>query len=170
MKKQKMNTANIITGSRIVCSVLLLFFPISSPVFWVLYLTAGITDMIDGTVARRLGTADEAGARLDTAADFIFVAVCLVRLLPVMKLPVWIWAWTGCIAAIKVCSMITSVARYHRIAAEHTRLNKLTGFLLFLFPLMCFTLSPIYGAGIICAVATVAAAEEWHIIRNKKVV
>ena len=43
--------ANIITGSRILFSIALLFFPTFSPAFYALYLAAGITDMIDGTFA-----------------------------------------------------------------------------------------------------------------------
>ena len=43
--------ANIITGSRIVFSIALLFFPPLSSAFYVLYAAAGLTDMIDGTVA-----------------------------------------------------------------------------------------------------------------------
>ena len=40
--------ANIITGSRIVFSIALLFFPPLSSAFYVLYAAAGLTDMIDG--------------------------------------------------------------------------------------------------------------------------
>ena len=43
--------ANIITGIRIVCSIALLFCPLFSQAFYALYITAGISDMIDGTVA-----------------------------------------------------------------------------------------------------------------------
>ena len=43
--------ANIITGCRILCSILLLFVPAFSPLFYILYLVAGFTDMIDGTIA-----------------------------------------------------------------------------------------------------------------------
>ena len=61
--------ANIITGIRIVISAVLLFCPVFSPAFLALYITAGITDRIDGAVARRTAAVSEFGARLDTAAD-----------------------------------------------------------------------------------------------------
>ena len=51
--------ANIITGSRIVFSIALLFFPPLSSAFYVLYAAAGLTDMIDGTVARKTNTVTE---------------------------------------------------------------------------------------------------------------
>lgn len=45
--------ANIITGCRIVCSIFLLCSPVFSNVFYILYLLAGFTDMVDGLVARK---------------------------------------------------------------------------------------------------------------------
>lgn len=69
------NTANIITGLRIVFSLAILFFPPFSPMFYILYGSAGLTDMIDGTVARKTNTVSASGEKLDTIADFIFVTV-----------------------------------------------------------------------------------------------
>lgn len=99
--------ANIITSIRIICSIALLFSPAISPVFYVLYIVAGFTDMIDGTVARKTNTASEFGSKLDTIADFIFVVACLIKLLPVMDIPVWLYAWIGIIALIKIINAIS---------------------------------------------------------------
>ncbi|MGX8773452.1 MAG: CDP-alcohol phosphatidyltransferase family protein, partial [Bacillota bacterium] len=74
--------ANIITGIRIVCSIALLFVPVFSSGFYALYLIAGFSDMIDGIVARKTGTASDFGSKLDTVADIVLVAVCLIKLLP----------------------------------------------------------------------------------------
>ena len=57
--------ANIITFLRIILSVALLFCPVFSPVFLVLYIVTGVSDMIDGLVARKTGTVSEFGSRLD---------------------------------------------------------------------------------------------------------
>ena len=78
--------ANLITGIRVLASVGLLFCPALSPSFFALYLLAGLTDMIDGPVARKTHTATAFGAKLDTAADILFAAVCLVKLLPVLNI------------------------------------------------------------------------------------
>jgi CDP-diacylglycerol--glycerol-3-phosphate 3-phosphatidyltransferase len=74
----KKHIANIITGSRIVLSLPLLFLPLSSAWFYALYLLCGFTDMIDGTVARRTNSASEFGARLDTVSDFVSMVVYVV--------------------------------------------------------------------------------------------
>ena len=63
--------ANIITIIRILCSIALLFFPAFSPVFYVLYITAGVSDMVDGWFARRTHTVSELGAKLDTIKDIL---------------------------------------------------------------------------------------------------
>ncbi|MBQ6866890.1 MAG: CDP-alcohol phosphatidyltransferase family protein, partial [Clostridia bacterium] len=65
--------ANLITILRILASAALLFCPALSPAFFAVYIFAGVTDMLDGFVARRTGTASDFGAKLDTAADLIFV-------------------------------------------------------------------------------------------------
>ena len=67
--------ANFVTSLRIVFSLIMLYFPVFSPGFYACYLLAGITDMVDGSVARRFGTESEFGEKLDTVADTIFVAV-----------------------------------------------------------------------------------------------
>ena len=50
----KKHIATIITGSRIVFGLTLLFLPLSSAWFYVFYLLCGLSDMVDGTVATEL--------------------------------------------------------------------------------------------------------------------
>lgn len=100
------NTANIITGSRIVFSIVMLFFPVFSPLFFVFYLLAGFSDTIDGTIARKTNTASEFGAKLDTVADLILVVACAVKILPYMQITLWLWIWIGLIALIKLITFL----------------------------------------------------------------
>ena len=127
--------ANIITGSRMVISVFLLFCPVFSPAFFTLYIAAGASDMIDGAVARKTGTASEPGSRLDTIADIVFAAVCLIKVLPVFDVPVWLYVWLAVIAFIKAANIAAGYIRHKRFISVHSLLNKLTGLLLFVFPL-----------------------------------
>ena len=99
--------ANIITYCRIIFSVLMLLFPVFSPEFCLCYLLAGFTDMIDGTIARKLGTASEYGEKLDTVTDIVFVAAAIYKLLPVINISMFIWIWTGLIAVIKLINIIS---------------------------------------------------------------
>lgn len=157
--------ANAITGVRIVLSVALLFCPALSPAFLVLYLTAGITDMIDGAVARRTGTVSAFGAKLDTIADIIFVAVCLIQLLPVLRVPDWLYIWIAVIAVIKLANIAAGYIRQKAFITVHSIINKVTGGLLFVFPLTLSLIDLKYSAAVVCAVATVAAVYEGYLIQ-----
>ena len=157
--------ANAITGVRIVLSVALLFCPALSPAFSVLYLTAGITDMIDGAVARRTGTVSAFGAKLDTVADVVFVAVCLLKLLPVLRVPVWLCIWIAVIAVIKLANIAAGYIRQKAFITVHSVINKVTGGLLFVFPLTLSRIDLKYSAAVVCAVATVAAVYEGYLIQ-----
>ena len=163
------NIANIITGSRIIFSIAILFVTALSPMFYTLYGAAGLTDMIDGTVARKTNSATAFGAKLDTIADFIFVTICLIKLIPILDIPIWLYIWIAVIAIIKVINIISGAVIYKKLIALHTVMNKIAGTLCFLLP---FTLSFIelkYSAIVVCAAATFAAVQEGHYIRTGKV-
>lgn len=158
--------ANIITCSRIPAGIALLFFPPFSVPFYVLYLAAGISDMIDGAVARATKNVSRSGAKLDTVADLVLVAVCMIKLLPVIRVPGWIWVWTGMIALIRIINYISGYVVHKRFVALHTVMNKVTGVLLFLLPLTVSFLDMKFTAAAVCAVATFAAIQEGHFIRT----
>ena len=51
--------ANVITGLRIFVSMGLLYSPVFSPVFYLLYPIAGLSDTADGIIARKTGSVSE---------------------------------------------------------------------------------------------------------------
>ena len=158
--------ANIVTGFRVLVSIALLFCPVFSPAFCMLYLSAGLSDMIDGTIARKTNTVSDFGAKFDTVADFIFVVVCLIKLLPVTSLPAWLCVWIVMIALIKISNIISGYIAQRKLTAVHSIMNKVTGVLLFILPLT-FSIVPLkYSAIPVCLVATFAAVQEGHIIRR----
>lgn len=158
--------ANIITFVRVVCSVAILFCPALSTPFYILYITAGFTDMIDGTVARRTGTVSEFGSKLDTAADFVLVAVCLIKLIPVLDIPLWLLIWIAIIALIKIINVISGFVMRKKLVVAHTLMNKVTGVLLFILPLTLSFMDLKYSGAFVSTVATFAAIQEGHIIRT----
>ena len=66
--------ANIITGIRILFSFILLFTKIFSPTFYTVYIIAGISDVLDGLVARKLNLQSSFGEKLDTVPIFALLA------------------------------------------------------------------------------------------------
>ena len=160
--------ANIITGSRIVFSLPLLFIPLSSAWFYVFYLFCGLSDMIDGTVARKTKSTSEFGARLDTVSDFVFMTVALIKFVPHFHIPVWLWIWIGIIAMIKLGNAAWGFVRTKKLISPHTVLNKVTGLLLFLLPVTISFIELTYTLPFVCAVATVAAIHEVYDTYSEK--
>ncbi len=151
---------NLLSVLRILLSLLLLAVqPLSNVFFW-LYTACGLSDALDGFIARKFNAASVLGAKLDSVADFILTAVLIVKLLPVVQ-PSWlIIVWIGGIAFIRLTSMLIVYLKYKTIGMLHTSGNKMTGFMLFLFPFLLLLMSPKILMGIICAAATVSALEE----------
>ena len=164
----KKHIANIITGSRIVLSLPLLLIPLTSAWFYALYLLCGLSDMVDGTVARRTSSASEFGARLDTVSDLVFMSVALIKSVPHFHIPVWLWIWIGIIAMIKLGNAVFGFVRTKKLTSHHTVLNKVTGLLLFLLPVTISFVDLTYTLPIVCTLATVAAIHEVYDTYSEK--
>ena len=165
MKKQ---IANIMTSCRILLSITLLFCPVFSVGFYCIYILCGFTDMVDGTIARKTNTVSEFGARLDTTSDYLFFTVTLIKLLPVIHIPKWIWVWIVIIAIIKIFNVILGFAYTKKLISLHTVMNKITGLLLFLLPPTLQFIEIKYSFAVVCIVATIAAIGELCYIVNVK--
>lgn len=134
--------------------------------FWVIYGLCGISDMLDGYLARKLHAESKAGAVLDSVADICFVACCAIKLIPVLQIPSWLWIWAGVIVLIKLVNQVSALAVYKRLCFPHTLANKLTGLMLFLsVPMTFWSIVPI---ATVAGIATFAAIQEGHFIRTGK--
>ena len=158
---------NILSASRIaLCLPLLLVEEMTMP-FWVLYVIAGKTDMLDGFLARRWDVESKFGARLDSLADFVFVLVVGYKLFPWLKMPATLWMMIGLIALVKILNAISSYVVKRKIEFLHTKANKLTGFLLFIGMMTVGQSYFIPVAWVIACIALFAAIQEGHFIRSK---
>ena len=145
--KHKLTMANALSVLRIILSVALLAPPALSPAFLVLYAAAGLTDMLDGFVARSTKTETVLG-------------------LEAGSLPAWLWAWVTFIAVVKVANVVSGLVMRKRLVMPHTVVNKVAGFvaLLVLFAIPTFgVVAPSIPA---CVVTTLAAVQESHLIRT----
>ncbi|MBO7300807.1 MAG: CDP-alcohol phosphatidyltransferase family protein [Tidjanibacter sp.] len=121
---KRAHIANIITGLRILGAVLLLFFPLFSLGFYITFLLCGVSDMIDGMVARKTNSTSSFGAKFDTAADLVFMAVVCCKLLPSILIPQWLWVWIIIIAVVKVSNIVLGALRRKTLVSVHSVLNK----------------------------------------------
>ena len=153
---------NIISVIRMAGTVWLLFMKPLSPLFMVVYTLTGVTDALDGAIARKYGTTSELGAKLDSIADLLFYTVILIRIFPVMwvTLPKVIWVAVAAILVVRGCAYATFARKYHHFASLHTYLNKATGIMVFGVAYMIRTPVAIPYCWSVCAVAMLASLEE----------
>ena len=160
--------ANALTVSRILLSFLLPFLtPLKTP-FLLVYAVCGITDALDGFIARRTHTISKLGARLDSLADLVLIASIIISLYPVILFPPGTIVWILVIATIRIAAAAVSRVKFKTFASLHTYLNKMTGLLIFLFPFMIPVFSAALPIWIICGAATVSAVEELLIQTTSK--
>lgn len=145
----------------------MLFCPVFSRAFYALYITAGVSDMVDGTIARKTGTVSEFGSKLDTVADFVLVVVCMIKLIPVIQMSTWLLVWIIMIAVIKAINLISGYAMRKEMVVLHTAMNKVSGVMLFMLPLTLKVIDLKYSGSVVSAVATFAAIQEGHYIRTR---
>ena len=158
--------ANMITCIRMICSIVLVFCPAFSVSFYVLYVLSGVSDMLDGIVARHFKTVSDFGSKLDTVADLIFCLVCFIKIISVLKFERWMFIWIFVIALIKLINLISAYVVQKRFVACHSNLNKLTGVLLFCLLITIKVIDLRYSMVVIGIVATLAAIQEGHLIRK----
>ena len=165
------NLPNIITLSRIILSLSLLGTHTFSQSFFAIYTYCGVSDVLDGFLARKLNLSNEKGARLDSIADIIFYGVTAFKICPslcgVLTSP--IWCIIIAVALLRIISYIVAMIKYHQFASLHTYMNKLTGLLIFTVPYIIAQPFAISACMIISIVALLAALEELviHISENQ---
>ena len=167
----KMNIPNCITAARIIGTAVLLFLPPLTVLFFVIYTFCGISDVLDGWVARKTNTTSEFGAKLDSIADLLFYALVIIRLLPVLwkLLPTWIWYFVGGIVLVRLIAYLTAAVKFHRFASLHTKMNKITGAAVFLLPYFLALPCAAAYCFIVVGIACVSSVEELvlHICRKE---
>ena len=170
-KGHRWNPADTVTSVRMAASLVMLALPLRSAWFLAVYTLAGLTDALDGWLARKTGTASAFGAMLDSMADLVFYGVLLLRLFPVLRqaLPAAIWYAVAAVVLVRLVSCGAAAVKYHRFAFLHTWLNKLTGGAAFLLPYVLALSTGVTYSWFVCALALAASSEELaiHLCRNE---
>lgn len=169
MSNNVVNIPNTISIIRLILSpCLLLTAPLSLP-FFILYSIIGISDVADGFIARKYNLVTNLGAKLDSIADIVFVAVFLIIFIPILKFKIWMWIVCGIVLLLKMTSTIVVFAKYKKIAFLHTIMNKICGIVLFFVPFLLLKIDSETVIISIFAVTLLAATEELIInILSKK--
>lgn len=154
--------ANTISISRIISAIILGFVVPLSSAFYLFYSYCGITDILDGAVARKTHTESKGGAFLDSIADIVFLIVAAVRLLPLLLdvVPRWSLILGVIIAAIRILAYVVGAVKFRRFTALHTISNKAAGAVLFLIPYLLLSVDINILVVAVCVLTGISALEE----------
>lgn len=127
------NVPNLITCLRMLLSIALCFLLAHRVAFVVVYAVCGISDAVDGWLARRLGLATPLGAKLDSIADFLFFGVSLYAMLYLLRdtANVLVLILLCLVAAVRLLNLLITRRKFGQWGVLHTLGNKLAGLALF---------------------------------------
>jgi len=156
---------NLLSIIRIPLSLSLFLLVYNELLFVIIYLICGLTDILDGYIARRMYLQSKSGAKLDSLADlFMFGSILGVLI---------IWNSSAILKFIPLLIIITLVRtvnlflvyyKFKQLAVIHTLGNKLTGLFAFTIPLFYIYFHNINILWFILVFALLASLEESFII------
>lgn len=153
-----------LTVSRIVCSILMLLSEAFSTGFFLLYFWCGLSDVLDGAIARKTKNETDLGAKLDSIADLVFSIALLLVLFKAFTWELWMYIWIDLIIVIRVLALVVGIVKFHTFSSLHSYANKAAGVTLFLLPLMYWFAGLPLAVVIACLIFTFSAVEELIIL------
>lgn len=161
---------NILSTLRLLAVIpLLLLEPLRWP-FMVVYVLAGLSDMLDGPIARKFNITSQFGAALDGIADLLFLFTVLFRLGPLIEFSNWLWIWIGIAIATKLLSSLIGYIRHKEVIFLHTYIGKFFMFNLFLFPVYYQFLEADFILIVLLCLVSVVITEEIYINSTSTIV
>ena len=160
--KKYLTIPNCITLLRMVSTVVMAFLEPLSQAFFAVYTFAGITDVLDGFIARITKTMSKFGAKLDSVADLLFYSVMLLKILPVLRKisPWYIWVAVAVVLLLRLTAYGAAAIKEKQFTAHHTILNKITGFTVFCVPYILPLSFAAQLCWIPCVIGGLASTEE----------
>jgi len=131
-----------------------------SPAFLVIYVITGITDMIDGPLARKLNAVTPMGANLDGLADVVFALMAVITITPILYFNLLSVALIICVFILKFAGMIVGYVRFRQLTMLHTYANKIGAIALFMFPLFLLVFNENTAVVILAIVCFIFLSEE----------
>ena len=136
MKKIAKAIPNIITSIRIIGAIIIVFLEPFSLTFFLVYGICGVTDALDGFIARKFHLESKIGSALDSVSDVIFLGVMGFKILPTLLelLPIWNWVMILVPVGLQTIAYFICAIKYKRFSAVHTYANKVMSAAIFFYP------------------------------------
>ncbi|MBQ8696131.1 MAG: CDP-alcohol phosphatidyltransferase family protein [Clostridia bacterium] len=132
---------NIITSTRIFGTVCMMFTEPFSRAFFIVYTLTGLSDVLDGTIARLTKTTSAFGAKLDSVADLLFYITMFFMIVGRLfgMLPPLLWCLFFLVVGLRIFAYLAFAKKFKSFASSHTILNKVTGAAVFATPYVMAT-------------------------------
>lgn len=159
---------DMLSGFRIILALFIMFAGYNDVSFYILYVMCGISDVLDGYLARKFNCTHKAGQTIDSIADAVLLIAVVVKLVPRIDINPWLVIWGIVIFMVKMYALSRKNAKWGKGMFIHTYANKITGFALFVTPLLYKLIHINILLLIVCIIATYACIEEIIIVNNSK--
>lgn len=136
MKKIFRQTPNILSSIRILLAIAIIFIEPMSLAFFIVYGIAGLTDPLDGFIARRFHLESRIGSVIDSVADWALQLIMAIRILPYLLgiLEWWNWVIILIPFTLHMIAYVVCFVKFRCFSSVHTYMNKLMSATVFLFP------------------------------------
>lgn len=135
--------------------------------FAALYAACGLSDALDGLLARRWQVTSLLGAKLDSLGDAAFYLAAAWALLARAGWPGWMLAAAALVFGMRALNLALCRVRFGQWGSLHTRLNKAAGLAVFLLlPLGVLWPKALWSAAAAAGALALAAAleESWLLL------
>ena len=163
----KKNLANYITSIRILGAILLIGLKAESKLFLIVYSVCGLTDALDGVVARRLHIESDSGRKLDSISDLLLNGVMLYKIWPLLEVILSRTALYLIMSLILARGLLYLVVWivFHKLLSTHSIWNKLTSLLMFFLPYALLFSFARYYCYLIMFIAALSIVDEiYHLM------
>ena len=154
---------NLLSFSRLGLAFVLPMTEPLSPAFLSIFFVCGLTDVLDGLVARRFNACSKYGHIIDSISDVVLVVILLYCLIPVVNWEVWMVIWIAAIAVVRIIAFCIGFGRFGRPAFVHSYLNKAAGAMLFLVPFLLAIVGAPVTIAVVCCVSSISVGEYLYI-------
>jgi len=136
MEKDKINIItfpNILSISRIIFSPIIFFIKDNKFLLFSVLLFIGLTDVLDGYIARKYKKQTIIGAWLDSISDFVFyILLVIYTIIFEFEIIIRLKYFIIIIIGLKMLIIIISYIKYRKLGFLHTIGNKITGIMIFI--------------------------------------
>jgi CDP-diacylglycerol--glycerol-3-phosphate 3-phosphatidyltransferase len=132
-KKDIITFPNILSILRILLSPLIFFINENKFILFFLLLFIGLTDVLDGYIARKYNEQTIIGAWLDSIGDFVFyILLVIYAMVFEYSVIIMLQYYVIIIIALKLLTVIIGFVKYRKFGFLHTIGNKISGGIIFI--------------------------------------